>query len=140
MNPTVALPGSMTWMGIRSSSGSRCPQSPNGLPLSVRGLVQNVHLQRVAFHTVGFHRIGRLRLGYDLKELLCIGRIKATGNLVARYGELHRPLQPVSLDDIIVCAESRFPGGAVFHLRSHDYFSHLDDPPLGAMITPPKIS
>src|ERR1700682_3845968 len=23
MNPTVALPGSMTWMGIRSSSGNR---------------------------------------------------------------------------------------------------------------------
>src|SRR5439155_7153123 len=33
MNPTVALPGSMTWMGIRSSSGSRCPQSPKGLPM-----------------------------------------------------------------------------------------------------------
>src|ERR1700676_3176408 len=33
MNPTVALPGSMTWMGIRLSSGSRCPQSPKGLPL-----------------------------------------------------------------------------------------------------------
>jgi len=32
MNPTVALPGSMTWMGIRLSSGSR-PQSPKGLPL-----------------------------------------------------------------------------------------------------------
>jgi hypothetical protein len=32
MNPTVALPGSMTWMGIRLSSGSRCPQSPKGLP------------------------------------------------------------------------------------------------------------
>src|SRR5216684_5100626 len=33
MNPTVALPGSMTWMGIRLSSGSRCPQSPKCLPL-----------------------------------------------------------------------------------------------------------
>src|ERR1700687_3834694 len=33
MNPTAALPGSMTWMGIRLSSGSRCPQSPKGLPL-----------------------------------------------------------------------------------------------------------
>src|SRR5208282_2568505 len=33
MSPTVALPGSMTWMGIRLSSGSRCPQSPKGLPL-----------------------------------------------------------------------------------------------------------
>src|SRR5438552_14645818 len=32
MNPTVALPGSMTWMGIRLSSGSR-PQSPKDLPL-----------------------------------------------------------------------------------------------------------
>src|ERR1039458_4919553 len=31
MNPTVALPGSMTWMGIRLSSGSH-PQSPKGLP------------------------------------------------------------------------------------------------------------
>src|SRR4051794_20581090 len=31
MNPTVALRGSMTWMGIRLSSGSRCPQSPKGL-------------------------------------------------------------------------------------------------------------
>src|SRR5882724_1862534 len=30
MNPTVALPGSMTRMGIRLSSGSRCPQSPKG--------------------------------------------------------------------------------------------------------------
>src|ERR1035438_10718736 len=30
MNPTAALPGSMTWMGIRLSSGSRCPQSPKG--------------------------------------------------------------------------------------------------------------
>src|ERR1700732_3585424 len=29
MNPTVALPGSMIWMGIRLSSGSR-PQSPKG--------------------------------------------------------------------------------------------------------------
>src|SRR5690348_660327 len=28
MNPTVALPGSMTWMEIRLSSGSRSPQSP----------------------------------------------------------------------------------------------------------------
>src|SRR5437879_4010090 len=27
MNPTVALPGSMTRMEIRLSSGSRCPQS-----------------------------------------------------------------------------------------------------------------
>ena len=33
MNPTVALPGSMIWMGIRLSSGSRRPQSPKGLPL-----------------------------------------------------------------------------------------------------------
>src|SRR5260370_28751816 len=33
MNPTVALPGYMTWMGIRLSSGSRCPQSRKGLPL-----------------------------------------------------------------------------------------------------------
>src|SRR5689334_1840611 len=33
MNPTVALPGSMTWTGIRLSSGSRRPQSPKGLPL-----------------------------------------------------------------------------------------------------------
>src|ERR1700687_919549 len=33
MSPTVALPGSMTWMGIRLSSGSRCPQSPKGLSL-----------------------------------------------------------------------------------------------------------
>src|ERR1039457_1966960 len=33
MNPTVALPGLMTWMGIRWSSGSRRPQSPKGLPL-----------------------------------------------------------------------------------------------------------
>src|SRR5882762_2770658 len=31
MNPTAALPGSMIWMGIRLSSGSR-PQSPKGLP------------------------------------------------------------------------------------------------------------
>src|SRR5437879_6346880 len=30
MHPTAALPGSMTWMGIRLSSGSRCPQSPKG--------------------------------------------------------------------------------------------------------------
>src|SRR5580692_83009 len=30
MNRTVALPGSMTWMGIRLSSGSRRPQSPKG--------------------------------------------------------------------------------------------------------------
>src|ERR1700727_1852950 len=29
MNPTVALAGSMTWMGIRLSSGSRRPQSPD---------------------------------------------------------------------------------------------------------------
>src|SRR5580658_959105 len=28
MNPTAALPGSMTWMGIRLSSGSRRPRSP----------------------------------------------------------------------------------------------------------------
>src|ERR1035437_10009655 len=33
MNPSVALPGSMTRMGIRLSSGSRRPQSPKGLPL-----------------------------------------------------------------------------------------------------------
>lgn len=25
----------MTWMGIRLSSGSRCPQSPKGLPLHI---------------------------------------------------------------------------------------------------------
>jgi len=31
MNPYVGLPGSMTWMGIRLSSGSRCPESPKGL-------------------------------------------------------------------------------------------------------------
>src|ERR1700732_3223447 len=30
MNPMVALPGSMTRMGIRLSSGSRRPQSPEG--------------------------------------------------------------------------------------------------------------
>src|SRR5205807_2345150 len=35
MNPTVALPGSMKWMGIRLSSGSRRPQSPKGLPLKI---------------------------------------------------------------------------------------------------------
>src|ERR1700687_5573371 len=35
MNPTVALPGSLTWMGIGLSSGSRCPQSPKGLPLTL---------------------------------------------------------------------------------------------------------
>src|SRR5712692_1514930 len=35
MNPTVALPGSMTWMGIRLSSGSRSPQSPKGLRLQL---------------------------------------------------------------------------------------------------------
>src|SRR5260370_23241781 len=35
MNPTVALPGSMTWMGIRLSSGSRRPQSSKGFPLHV---------------------------------------------------------------------------------------------------------
>src|ERR1700722_2990276 len=33
MNPTVALPGSMTWMEIRLSSGSRRQQNPKGLPL-----------------------------------------------------------------------------------------------------------
>src|SRR5205085_5410471 len=32
MNPTVALPGSMTWMAIRLNSGSQCPQSPKGFP------------------------------------------------------------------------------------------------------------
>src|ERR1700730_358134 len=32
MNPTVALPGSMTRMAIRLNSGSRCRQSPKGLP------------------------------------------------------------------------------------------------------------
>src|SRR5258708_3078614 len=32
MSPTVALPGSMTRMAIRLSSGTRCPQSPKALP------------------------------------------------------------------------------------------------------------
>jgi hypothetical protein len=49
MNPTVALPGSMTWMGIRLSSGSRSPQSPEGLPLHL--------LNRFSVATAGSRRI-----------------------------------------------------------------------------------
>src|SRR5712675_1882162 len=45
MNPTVALPGSMTWMGIRLSSGSRRPQSPKSLPLHLFGEEQHFRLR-----------------------------------------------------------------------------------------------
>src|SRR5438046_6852653 len=50
MNPTVALPGSMTWMGIRLSSGSRRPQSLKGLPLHLlnRFSVATVRSRRMA--------------------------------------------------------------------------------------------
>src|SRR6267142_2322112 len=45
MNPTVALPGSMTWMGIRLSSGSRRPQSPKSLPLHLLAEEQHFRLR-----------------------------------------------------------------------------------------------
>ena len=46
MNPTVALPGSMTWMGIRLSSGSRRRRSPKGLPLHLEAVYGATRLPR----------------------------------------------------------------------------------------------
>src|SRR6266481_1854705 len=58
MNPTVALPGSMTWMGIRLSSGSR-PQSPKGLPLLLlnRFSVATVSTSQRTFGVIPFPQI-----------------------------------------------------------------------------------
>src|SRR6266704_6278647 len=54
MNPTVALPGSMTWMGIRLSSGSSCPQSPKGLPLHLLNHSFRHHSCRASFFPASF--------------------------------------------------------------------------------------
>src|SRR5258708_38456864 len=75
MNPTAALPGSMTWMEIRLSSGSRCPQSPKGLPphllhrFSVATVPDGWPIQAVFWLEWGSSTAERIPLWFDEQQV-----------------------------------------------------------------------